>query len=323
MGTWSESTDVGFDLLVGSSEAVRRVESQARRFTFTDRSLALVGPSGSGRRYLAQWLHDRGSRASRPFAVVRADQLASLLKAPPQQSAALFSEISQGTLLLQDYDPDRFGALHASSSDLRPVTLERLLRSVDVRLLVSFSQSAWNQLSEATPGLLGMVFESVPGALEVPPLSSRREDIAALSRGLLERLASTGLGTAQFAPRLEPAAEARLAEYEWPGGLRELELELELAYLRSDGETVFAENLALSPPVRLPSDPNSAVVRVGGEGAPVKRGADLTLRQVEILHIENALRRVDWHVETAAKRLGVPRSTLYQKIKRFGLRKAM
>jgi DNA-binding NtrC family response regulator len=109
--------------------------------------------------------------------------------------------------------------------------------------------------------------------------------------------------------RLSPAAERALCERAWPGNVRELRNVLERAALLCGHDLLEPEDLRFDGPtgqsLSLPSN-----------------GADagLTLEELERAHIERVLRDLGGRVAEASARLGIPRSTLYQKIKKFNIR---
>jgi DNA-binding NtrC family response regulator len=136
----------------------------------------------------------------------------------------------------------------------------------------------------------------------MPALRDRVEDIPLLADRFLERLAHEvgrrGLG-------LSEGARQALAAYPWPGNIRELRNVLERAVLLARGGDVLG-------PGDLRFD---AVSPSEGDPDP---GA-LTLAEVERRHIERVLAEEGGHVERTAKRLGVPRSSLYERLRRHGI----
>jgi len=110
---------------------------------------------------------------------------------------------------------------------------------------------------------------------------------------------------------LTAEAIASLSRYEWPGNLRELRNVLERALLLSRDNVIQAEDLQFEPP------------RFGALAPGAPRGANgtaLALEEVERRHILTILESCHGNVQEASAILGVPRSTLYQKLKRFGVR---
>lgn len=172
-------------------------------------------------------------------------------------------------------------------------------REVDIRLIAATHQDLAGKVKERTfRSDLYFRISSIP--LSMPALRERKEDIPALARTLLARLADAPGRSV----RLGEDAEQALCGYAWPGNIRELRNVLERAVLLRNGDTIARRDL------RFESTPLQDV-QVGDTG--------LTLQQVERQHIERVLREVGGKVEQAALRLGIPRSTLYQKIKVHGI----
>jgi DNA-binding NtrC family response regulator len=119
---------------------------------------------------------------------------------------------------------------------------------------------------------------------------------------LLERLAQD-LG--RPAARLSPAAEQALESYPWPGNIREMRNVLERALLLTDGTALNVRDLRFD--------------RLSGS-EPCALDTRLTLRELEAGYIERVVREEGGRVAEAALRLGIPRSSLYQKMKQYGLK---
>ena len=170
-------------------------------------------------------------------------------------------------------------------------------REVDVALIAATHQNLAARVKDgAFRSDLYFRISSIP--LTMPALRERREDIPLLASGLLARL---GRGRDL---QLEADAERALCAYAWPGNVRELRNVLERAALLCDGDRIRRRDLRFEA-----TDADE----------PAAEELALTLQDVERRHIERVLRDVGGKVEQAAQRLGVPRSTLYQKIKTHGI----
>ena len=141
--------------------------------------------------------------------------------------------------------------------------------------------------------------------LHVPSLRERRDDIPVLAQTILESLARDMPSGRRS---LTPSAIAALQEHDWPGNVRELRNTLEHAVLLTDGSTIDAGALGLTGRGRK-ADVAPAVTPSG----------EHTLKASEIQEITRALQAEGGRVERAAQRLGVPRSSLYQKIRKYGI----
>jgi transcriptional regulator with PAS, ATPase and Fis domain len=137
--------------------------------------------------------------------------------------------------------------------------------------------------------------------LVVPPLRERREDVPVLARQMLDRL-SVDLRRGRV--DLAPDAVGALQVHAWPGNVRELRNVLERAILLSDKAVLGARDLRFDGPLAAPG--------LSSDGG-------LTLREVERRHIERVLRDEGGHVGRAARRLGIARSSLYERMKAEGI----
>jgi DNA-binding NtrC family response regulator len=139
--------------------------------------------------------------------------------------------------------------------------------------------------------------------LRIPPLRERGEDIPIIANSLLRNLATD---LARDQQELSPSAETLLKSYSWPGNIRELRNVLERVALTCETRVIEAQDLNLTqrnPTTMSHSDSEPA----------------LTLAELERLHIARVLHEESGKVAQAAVRLGIPRSTLYQKLKIYAI----
>jgi DNA-binding NtrC family response regulator len=144
--------------------------------------------------------------------------------------------------------------------------------------------------------------------LTIPPLRERIGDIPILANWFLERLQEDlNSSKLQFGPGVLRALEG----YRWPGNIRELRNVLERAALLCSSGMISTEDLHFQL-IRSSAAP--------AECAPAQeQHPDMTLQQIERQHIANMLRIENGKVDRAAVRLGIPRSSLYAKIKQYGI----
>jgi two-component system response regulator HydG len=136
-------------------------------------------------------------------------------------------------------------------------------------------------------------------ALRVPPLRERPEDILILAQHFLEKFA---VSMNRQVPDLTASAREMLETYPWPGNVRELENAIERAMVLSRGPRIDASDLPLQK-----------------EGPVLPASA--SLEEVEKVHIERVVNDSRWNLSRAARILDIDRSTLYAKLKRYGLMK--
>jgi DNA-binding NtrC family response regulator len=299
------------DPFIGTSAAIRRLADDAQRAARSDQPILIFGEAGTGKDALARWVHANGLRGRE--AVVALDCRG--LSGEPLQRAlfgrettasgverGLFELAHHGTLLLSnvgDVDPATRPRLLAAleSGHVRRVDGTREIL-VDVRLA---GTSRANPAAEGSAARFEQEFRDRLHALaiRVPSLRERREDIAPVARAVLDAVAHE---CGRPGISLAPDAAAALEAYPWPGNVRELHSVLVRAVLLADDGTIAAPHLHL-----------------GTEAAGASGDVSLTLREVDRRHIARVLADVGGHVPRAAERLGIPRSTLYQRLKKLGL----
>jgi DNA-binding NtrC family response regulator len=153
----------------------------------------------------------------------------------------------------------------------------------------------------------------------VPPLRDRPEDIMPLARSILAAKAGEG------AVAIGDDARHRLLGYGWPGNVRELKNVLERALILRSGAILAASDIRLDGDTRDTRDTpaeSQSVMRAASSSSSKWLAVDAsaaTRDEVEREHIRMALAAENGRVEAAARRLGMPRSTLYQRLKVYGI----
>lgn len=311
----------GVDPFLGDHPAIRRLGDQARRVLETDQPVLILGETGSGKGVLARWLHERGPRAAEPMVdlncaglsreLVEAELFGHTKGAFTGAVAAkrgLFEVAHRGTVFL-----DEIGDLDAPvQPKLLKVLEERRFRrigdvedrSVDVRLLAATSLDL-GQMVRDGKFRSDLYFRVSTLVLSVPALRDRKEDLPRLAQEILARMESRGR---RRQVTLHPEALASLQAYRWPGNIRELRNVLERAVLLSDRAELRREDLHFDP---------AGVTSTPASDAPTPELT--TLAGMERAMIERAMEVTGGKVAEAAQRLGIPRSTLYQKLKTLGI----
>jgi len=301
----------------GASTAIRDLEAQAHRVLSSDSTVLILGETGAGKGVLARWLHASGARNEEAFVDLNCGGLArELLESElfGHEKGAFTGAVATKQGLL---DVAHGGTLFLDEiGDMDPLVQPRLLkvleerqfrrvgdvrdRRVDVRLIAATHQDIARLVHEGR-FRRDLYFRINTLPLKVPALRERAGDIVGLAREMLARLAAD-LGRGPVT--LKPDAEQALTRYSWPGNVRELRNVLERALLLGEGSELGARDLRFEDP--------------GSDRRPEGYAAE-TLEELERQHIERILREEGGKVEAAARRLGIPRSTLYQKIKKHGL----
>ena len=304
---------------LGTSAAIRELESQARRVVKSHAPVLILGETGAGKGVLARWLHVNGPRSREPYVDLNCAGLARELieselfghekgafTGATSAKAGLLEVAHRGTVFL-----DEIGDMDlAVQPKLLKVLEEKRFRrvgdvrerTVDVRFLAAANQDLAKRAEEKL-FRQDLLYRINTVTLHLPSLRERREDIPVLAATILETLARD---MPHGKRSLTPAAVAALQQHSWPGNVRELRNALEHAVLLTDGATIDADALGLSRRRSVaPVDPPAS--------------GDQTLKAAEIQEITRALQMEGGRVERAAQRLGVPRSSLYQKIRKYGI----
>lgn len=282
----------------------------------------VTGEPGVGKDLTARAVHAAGrARVGRPLVVYAADSVDRADAggglggaAGGQDLADLWAQAAGGSLLIR--------GVERLSPALRAALLARLRAggagSADVRLLVT----AGPGVERALPRPL---LDRVAGVrLHVPPLRDRPDDLGGLADHFLKRAG----GRARRERTLGPAARRALAEHAWPGNVRELARALEHAVTVSVGPVIGPDDLppavlrgaepAVPPPVAgSAASPDAAIPALAGGWTPTPLAEALLDPERRILVA--ALGAHGWNRNAAARDLGIDRTTLYKKIKRFGL----
>jgi len=301
------------DLFHGQSESIRDLAEMAHQAAISDNPVLIQGEPGTCKSALARWLHDRGHRSSGPFVEVRCADGGDLTTelfgrdeghAGEPGLSGLVEAAHRGTLFLDcvgDLDPQlqvRLLRLLEKKSSSHARNLRE--RNVDLRLIAATPQPMAD-LVRARQFRGDLYFRLSKISLLTPCLRERTEDIPGLCEQILYTLAGDfGLG------HLELTADALsvLQGYSWPGNIRELRGVLERAVLRAGASPLAAKD--------LPAD-------ICGYQNLTAEGHFKTLEEMERDYIELVLRSERGRVEAAARKLGIPRSSLYNKLKHYGL----
>jgi DNA-binding NtrC family response regulator len=301
------------DPFLGTSVAIGRLAEEARIVASAKRPILIQGETGTGKGVLAKWLHRNGPRADEAFVDLNCAGLSrefletelfghkkGAFTGAVADKAGLLEVAQRGTVFL-----DEMGDMDAQvQPKLLKVLEEKRFRrlgevedrQVDICLIAATHQDLALLVSEGEfRSDLYFRVSTIP--LTIPALRERIEDIPIIANALLERLGAE-LGRGEMS--LAPDAVRRLQEYAWPGNIREMRNVLERAVLLSNRRTLGGQDLRFD----VPTNANAA------------DDTEMTLLELERMHIERVLRVERGQVDRAAARLGIPRSSLYQKIKR-------
>lgn len=305
------------DPFAGTSPAIRDLAREASLALRSDGPILIQGETGSGKGVLARWLHELGPRRDEPFVDLNCAGLSrefleselfgharGAFTGAIQEKKGLFEVAHKGTLFLDemgDLDPAVQPKVLKVIEDRRFRRLGEVMdRTADVFFVAATNHDLIRLVREGR-FRSDLYFRISAMPIVVPPLRQRPEDIALLAGQVLSRLARE-LGRPGL--RLSADSMDALRHHPWPGNIRELRNVIERAVLRAEGDEIHGAELSFSGSV--------GVMQPADESA-------LTLKQLEIRQIERALVEERGRVVNAARRLGIPRSTLYQKIREYAV----
>jgi transcriptional regulator with PAS, ATPase and Fis domain len=303
---------------LGSSPAIRNLQGIATRVLASESPILLHGETGSGKGVLAKWIHRKGTRPEHPFLDLNCAGLSrELLESElfGYEKGAFTSAVSSKQGLLEVANGgsvflDEIGDIDLQvQPKLLKVLEDRVFRrlgdvhdrSVDIHL-ISATHRDLLELVRQQKFRSDLYFRVNICYIRVPPLRERVEDIPVLGKHLLGSIARN-IGREPM--RISEAAMPVLQRYSWPGNIRELRNVLERAALLSESDVIAPEHLHFQC---TPIENSARFPEMSG-----------TLKEVEQSYIQHVLFDENGSIERTARRLGIPRSSLYNKMKRFDI----
>jgi len=308
-----EDAGRGYEQIVGNSPRIHKLKETIRKVARTDTSVLILGENGTGKELIAWEIHKQSKRRNQLFIPVDLGALSeSLFESElfghtrgaftdaKQDRKGRFEVASGGTLFL-----DEIGnlPLHLQSkllSALQSGTIVPLGSNtpvpVNVRIISATNQNLGQLVAK---GLFreDLYYRINTVQMESPPLRERDGDIASLAEFFLKKYAvkygKPGL-------RISQRAMEKLNRHPWPGNVRELQHAVENMVIMSESEIISPEDITLVTP------------SMGEEKG-------LNLEAIEKSTIQRALSRYKGNYSSIADELGISRTTLYHKIRKYGL----
>ena len=342
----SSSAPMLFRSLVGHSRSITQVRKLIEKVADTDANVLILGSSGTGKEVVARNLHYYSSRRDKPFVPVNCgaippDLLESELFGHEKGSftgaisarQGRFELAEGGTLFL-----DEIGDMPLPMQvKLLRVLQERVFErvgsnksiKVDVRIVAATHRDLETEIAEGR-FREDLYYRLNVFPIEMPDLKDRAEDTPLLIKELITRMEHEQRGSV----RLTPAAITALAQYPWPGNVRELSNLMERLIIMfpygvvdvRDLPEKFRGHVADHEDEEEYGDETFVAIPASVESAMrlPRNGIDLKehLSQLEYSLIKQALDEADGVVAHAAKRLAMRRTTLVEKMRKYGLQRA-
>jgi len=312
-----------FNPFAGASAAIKSLEIRVKQVLGVDVPILLNGETGTGKSALARWVHTQSRRSAHAFvelncAGLNRELLESELFGHEKGSftgagtakVGMMELADRGTLFLDEIAEMDLQVQAKILKAIEEQTFRRLGDTRDRSVAFGLIGATHHDLEQLLPqGRFreDLYYRISTVQLTVPALRDRREDIPLLAGSFLVRIAARwGTGPLQ----LSAGAAERLQEHEWPGNIRELRNVLERAVLTRKDSTILPSDLNLG---------SRPVIQITQPATPSGQASHLTLQAVERQHIMAVMQELNFQVGPAAEALGIPRSTLYVKLKTHGI----
>ena len=316
--------------LIGDSRHLEYIRRFVSSVAASDQPVLIQGEAGSGKNLVARSIHIKSNRATKSFIKLDCNSLSPALqgselfghekqafRGADAAESGLLAAAEGGTLLLDEITDlsleMQFSLLTALRQKRVTAIGSRQSHPISVRVIATTSSDLRLVVSKGRFRKDLFLFLSVSN-LHIMPLRERTEDVQKTMRYILDRI-SLRTTTAYTVSEEFLAAITR---YSWPGNVRELENELEYACARCSNGSLSLQNLPLQ------------FQELGSRAHPIpqfpleKQGfyredIDLTMAEVEKRTILSALENAQGDKTEVARRLGIGKTTLYRKIKEYGL----
>ena len=335
-----EVSGQGFGRIVGRSAPMREVFRQLERVAVSDITVLIHGESGTGKELVAHAIHENSPRSEGPFVPVNCAAVPETLQdseffghekgaftGAHQKKLGRFEQAHGGTLFLDEVAELAPGLQAKLLRVLQERTFERVggTRSIESDFrLVAASHRDLAKMAQVGTFRADLYFRIAVFELELPPLRDRPGDLSLLVDALLDRVSA---GTPTDSHRLSPETARLLERYPWPGNVRELHNTLQRACVIAEDGIIQPADLPArirapmaEPRARSPSAAAGSSDAKPPAPTPPANAATMSLEELERWAIVTAMERSRGNVSEVIRRLGIGRTTLYRKLKQYGLR---
>jgi transcriptional regulator with PAS, ATPase and Fis domain len=310
----------GFSGIIGKAPQMQVIYKLIKDVCVSDATVLIQGESGTGKELVARAIHDNSHRKDDPFMVINCSAYpATLLEnelfghekgsftGADQKKPGRFEQADGGTVFLDEIGEIDLSAQVKLLRVLQTKKFERIgginSLDIDVRIITATNKDLLHQVK------IGQFREDLFYRLNVipinlPPLRTRRNDVPLLARHFLKYFADQENKTIK---QFTSNAMRVLLGYFWPGNVRELENSVEHAVVLAKDQYVHFSDL----PYAIQSSDSSMQSNDKSNG--------ILLKDIEKQHLLEVLETCSWNKKAAAKTLGIGRSTLYVKLKKYNI----
>ena len=300
--------------LIGRSPVMRKVMENIEMVAPTDATVLLTGESGTGKEVVARAIHSASPRRFMPMVTIHCGALTETLleselfghergafTGAQYRKKGKFEVADGGTAFLDEISDI---SLKTQSDLLRVLQEKEIVRvggtqpvKVDFRCIAATNKNL-EALVKAGTFRPDLYYRLHVFCIDLPPLRERREDIPLLVQHFLNKFC---VATSRAVPQVSQEAMDLLMRHEWPGNVRELENAVERALVVGRGPEIKPADFSFHCQSGEPHNGR-------------------TLEDVERAHIERVLRETEHNLSRAARILDIDRTTLYNKLRRYGLK---
>ncbi len=308
--------DAGYIFYKGSSQVMQKVYETIDKVAPTDANILVLGENGTGKELVARDIHHRSSRRDEIFVKVDLGALHENLfeselfghekgafTDAKQNKAGRFEIASGGSLFLDEIGnltlPLQSKLLSAiQNREIIPLGASRPI-PIDVRLICATNKPLYEMVEEGA-FREDLLYRINTIQVEVPPLRERGEDIPHLAKLFLHDFAAK---YAKSEMTISKLALEKISKYPWYGNVRELSHGIEKAVILSNSEVLKSGDFNFNAR--------------SGESSGLKDSYNIAENEKKL--IKDALNKFEWNLSRTSRALGINRSTLYDKINKYGL----
>jgi two-component system, NtrC family, response regulator HydG len=313
--------------MIGKSQAIKALLDMLAMIAPSEATVLIAGESGTGKELIARSIHFNSARKDNPLVVVNCAAIAETLL-----ESELFGHEKGAFTGAERARVGRFEQAHGGSlfldeiAETSPAMQAKLLRAiqereiqrvggqdtlhVDVRIIAATNRDLAQEVKQGR--FREDLYYRLNGVvLEVPPLRRRLDDIPLLAHHFVELFADRNRKRVKG---FSPQAMDMLVKYGWPGNVRELENAIERAVILMPGDYITEKQLPMSVVQSQAGDAEHP--QASGTSVPP---AERSLEQIEREAILTALEATGGNKSEAARRLGITRKTLHNKLKLYGV----
>jgi two-component system NtrC family response regulator len=303
--------------IIGSSRKMVEVFKKIETIANSDYTVLITGESGTGKELVAKAVHSQSPRSGSPFTTINCGAIPETLLESElfghekgaftdavAQKKGKFENANSGTVFLDEIGELSLMLQVKLLRFLQEQTIERVGGGQPIKLDVRILAATNRNLAEEVKGKRfreDLYYRLSVINIELPPLRDRGDDVILLAEHFLEIFsAESNRAGCSF----DRTAIAGMRVHDWPGNVRELENRIKRAVILSEDRKIGAADLGLD----------------SGEQSARKTLAEVR-EAVETAHINQALLRHNWNVSRAASDLGVSRTTLYDLLDKYGIKR--